>query len=300
VYKSFFGLTSNPFEISPDPRFYYSTPQHNEALAMLTYGIDRRRGFIVVTGEVGTGKTLLARYLLKLLSWQKIPVGYVFNPLLSTVEFLQYATKDMGVPAVGRNKGELLAALNQYLVGLHRQRLTAVLVIDEAHLLTWELLEEVRLLTNLETSTEKLLQIVLIGQPELDEKLNSQSLRQLKQRISLRCRLGPLSPQQTREYIERRLWFAGAKDRHTKLFSPEAIDLVHRYSTGIPRLINTISESALITSFALKDAVVAARTINEVAVDLCLTSPAPRVEVSKRDPSSVAFTPRVTATGVGT
>jgi len=155
-------------------------------------------------------------------------------------------------------------------------------------------------LTNLETSTEKLLQIVLIGQPELDEKLNSQSLRQLKQRISLRCRLGPLSAQQTREYIERRLWFAGAKDRHTKLFSPEAIDLVHRYSTGIPRLINTISESALITSFALKDAVVAARTINEVAVDLCLTSPATRVEVSKREPSSVPFAPRVTATGVGT
>ena len=300
MYKSFYGLTSNPFEISPDPRFYYSTPQHNEALAMLTYGIDRRRGFIVVTGEVGTGKTLLARYLLKLLSWQKIPVGYVFNPLLSTVEFLQYATKDMGVPAAGRNKGELLASLNQYLVALHRQRLTAVLVVDEAHLLTWELLEEVRLLTNLETSTEKLLQIVLIGQPELDEKLNSQSLRQLKQRISLRCRLGPLSAQQTREYIERRLWFAGAKDRHTKLFSPEAIDLVHRYSTGIPRLINTISESALITSFALKDAVVAARTINEVAVDLCLTSPATRVEVSKREPSSVPFAPRVTATGVGT
>ena len=300
MYKSFYGLTSNPFEISPDPRFYYSTPQHNEALAMLTYGIDRRRGFVVVTGEVGTGKTLLARYLLKLLGWQKIAVGYVFNPLLSTVEFLQYATKDMGVAAVGRNKAELLAALNQHLVALHRQRLTAVLVIDEAHLLTWELLEEVRLLTNLETSTEKLLQIVLIGQPELDEKLNSQSLRQLKQRISLRCRLAPLSAQQTREYIERRLWFAGARERHTKIFSPEAIDLVHRYSTGIPRLINTISESALITSFALKDAVVTTRTIHEVAVDLCLTSQAARVEVSKRDPSSVAFAPRVTATGVGT
>ena len=300
MYKSFYGLTSNPFEISPDPRFYYSTPQHNEALAMLTYGIDRRRGFIVVTGEVGTGKTLLARYLLKLLSWQKIPVGYVFNPLLSTVEFLQYATKDMGVPAAGRNKGELLASLNQYLVALHRQRLTAVLVVDEAHLLTWELLEEVRLLTNLETSTEKLLQIVLIGQPELDEKLNSQSLRQLKQRISLRCRLGPLSAQQTREYIERRLWFAGAKERYNKIFSAEAIDLVHRYSTGIPRLINTISESALITSFALKDAVVAARTINEVAVDLCLAAPATRVEAPPRDRSTVAFAPRATATGVGT
>lgn len=293
MYKAFFGLTSNPFEISPDPRFYYGTPQHNEALAVLSYGIDRRKGFVVVTGEVGTGKTLLARYILKTLTWQKIAVGYIFNPLLSTLEFLQYTARDMGVPIIAKNKGELLVALNQFLLSLHRQRSTAAIVVDEAHLLSCELLEEVRLLTNLETSTEKLLQIVLIGQPELDDKLNSPNLRQLKQRISLRCRLQPLTAVQTREYIERRLWFAGAKQQHAKIFSLESIQAIHKHSNGIPRLINIISESALITSYALKQTVVSAATIDEVAVDLCLTSLPGKTEGVPLERSTVVMTPRV-------
>ena len=292
MYKAFFGLTSNPFEISPDPRFYYGTPQHNEALAVLSYGIDRRKGFVVVTGEVGTGKTLLARYILKTLSWQKIAVGYVFNPLLSTLEFLQYAAKDMGVP-VAKSKGELLGSLNEFLVSLHRQGSTAAIVVDEAHLLSWELLEEIRLLTNLETSTEKLLQIVLIGQPELDDKLNSPDLRQLKQRISLRCRLEPLSARQTREYIERRLWFAGAKQQHAKIFSPESIEAIHKYSNGIPRLINIICESALITSYALKQTAVSVVTIDEVALDLCLAKTPGKAEGGQHERTTVVLTPRV-------
>lgn len=289
MYKAFYGLTSNPFEISPDPRFYYGTPQHNEALAILSYGIDRRKGFVVVTGEVGTGKTLLARYLLKTLTWQRIAVGYIFNPLLSALEFLQYAARDMGVPAVGKNKGEILASLNQFLLGLYRQRSTGVIVIDEAHLLSWELLEEIRLLTNLETSNEKLLQIVLIGQPELDEKLDSQNLRQLKQRIALRSRLEALTIRQTREYIERRLWFAGAKQQHTKIFSVASIEAIQKYSTGIPRLINIIAESALITSYALKHTVVCAETIEEVARDLCLNTPAHKKEVAGHTPAPVVI-----------
>lgn len=292
MYKAFFGLTSNPFEISPDPRFYYGTPQHNEALAVLSYGIDRRKGFVVVTGEVGTGKTLLARYILKTLSWQKIAVGYVFNPLLSTLEFLQYAAKDMGVP-VAKSKGELLGSLNEFLVSLHRQGSTAAIVVDEAHLLSWELLEEIRLLTNLETSTEKLLQIVLIGQPELDDKLNSPDLRQLKQRISLRCRLEPLSARQTREYIERRLWFAGAKQQHAKIFSPESIEAIHKYSNGIPRLINIICESALITSYALKQTAVSVVTIDEVALDLCLAKTPGKAESGQHERTTVVLTSRV-------
>ena len=297
MYKAFYGLTSNPFEISPDPRLYYSTPQHNEALAVLSYGIDRRKGFVVVTGEVGTGKTLLARYVLKTLSWQKIAFAYVFNPLLSTLEFLQYAARDMGVPAIGRNKGELLSALNHFLVGLHKQRLTAAIIIDEAHLLSWELLEEIRLLTNLETANEKLLQILLIGQPELDDKLNSQNLRQLKQRICLRCKLEPLSRDQVREYVERRLWFAGAKERSSKIFCAESIEAIHRYSGGIPRLINSICESALITSYALKHTVVFVSTIDEVAIDLCLVKPAKKVDSMHSDRGAVVLSPLAAAGG---
>ncbi len=296
MYKAFYGLSSNPFEISPDPRFYYGTPQHNEALAILSYGIDRRKGFVVVSGEVGTGKTLLARYILKTLSWQKISLAYVFNPLLSALEFLQYAARDMGVPAIGRNKGELLSSLNHFLLELHRQRSTAAIIVDEAHLLSWELLEEIRLLTNLETASEKLLQIILIGQPELDDKLNCQNLRQLKQRIALRCRLDALSTRQTREYIECRLWFAGARQEHTKIFSPGAIEAIHKYSNGIPRLINIVCESALITSYALKHSVVTEQTIDEVACDLCLEGPGKKVD-PQGERHTVVLTPRAAAGG---
>ncbi|HWC15586.1 MAG TPA: AAA family ATPase, partial [Terriglobales bacterium] len=210
MYKAFFGLTRSPFEITPDPRFFYGTARHNEALASLCYGIERRKGFIVVTGEVGTGKTLLARCLSRNLQFQRIPFAYVFNPLLSVFEFLQYVLRDIGVPVPGRSKGEILGELNRYLIAQHQRKSTAVLIIDEAQLLSWELLEEIRLLTNLETAEQKLLQIVLVGQPELDDKLESQNLRQLKQRISLRCRLASLSEEETRKYIELRLFMAGA------------------------------------------------------------------------------------------
>lgn len=289
MYKTFYGLNSNPFEISPDPKFFFGTPRHNEALASLSHGIDRRKGFIVVTGEVGTGKTLLARCLLQSLAWQKIAFGYVFNPLLSTLEFLKYAVADMGVP-LGTTKGELLTNLNHFLISRYRQKSTAALIIDEAHLLSWDLLEEVRLLTNLETAKAKLLQIVLIGQPELDQKLNSSDLRQLKQRIALRCRLEPLTAEQTRAYIERRLWFAGAKDRHAQIFSSESIASIHKYASGVPRLINTISEAALISGFALKHSVIGSEIINEVAVDYSLTQPLP---VYKAEPARIESTDRM-------
>src|SRR3954465_10399310 len=197
MYKAFYGLATNPFELSPDPKFFFGTPRHNEALASLSHGIDRRKGFIVVTGEVGTGKTLLARCLLRSLNSQKICFAYVFNPLLSTLEFLQYCVRDMGISVVGRTKGELLTEFYQYLISRHHQHSTAALIVDEAHLLSWELLEEIRLLTNLETGQQKLLQIVLIGQPELERKIDAPELRQLKQRITLRSRLNPLSAGET-------------------------------------------------------------------------------------------------------
>lgn len=270
MYKTFYGLTRNPFEITPDPRFFYGTARHNEALASLYHGVERRKGIIVVTGEVGTGKTLLSRCLFQILKQQKISFAYIFNPLLPVVEFLRYAAIDMGIPVSGKSKSELLAELNRYLIFQYQQKSTAVLIVDEAQLLSWELLEEIRLLTNLETAQQKLLQIVLIGQPELDEKLESQNLRQLKQRIALRCRLGPLSRQETGKYIAVRLFLAGAKERPQNIFPETAVELVYRYSQGIPRLVNTICEAALVSSFALKSSVVLPELVDEVAADFRL------------------------------
>ena len=273
MYKAFYGLSRNPFEITPDPAFFFGTTRHNEALASLYHGIERRRGFIVVTGEVGTGKTLLARCLFRTLKWHKVAFAYVFNPLLSPLEFLQYAATDMGISPVRKSKGELLADLNGFLITQYQQKSTGVLIVDEAQLLSWELLEEIRLLTNLETEQQKLLQILLIGQPELDEKLDSQDLRQLKQRIALRCKLEPLSLEETERYIAQRMWRAGARSPSQAVFEEAAIQLVYQYSRGIPRLINNISEAALVASFALKSPVVLPELIDEVAGDFCLSNP---------------------------
>src|ERR1700693_211674 len=182
MYKKFYGLTSNPFEVSPDPFFFYPTPRHTEALANLAYAVLRRKGFIVVTGEVGTGKTLLVRCLLDSLTRNRVAFAYVYNPLLSLPEFLAQLLTDLGMPSQGRPKTEMLSRLNNYLLARASRGGITALIIDEAQLLSWELLEEIRLLTNLETSQHKLLQIVLVGQPELDSRLDSQELRQLKQR----------------------------------------------------------------------------------------------------------------------
>ena len=233
MYKQYFGLTRNPFEISPDPFFYHPTPRHNEALANLHYGVGRRKGFIVITGEVGTGKTLLVRCLLSELRKNNIAFGYVFNPLLPVVEFFQYIMADFGLPYQGRTKTEMLLDLNRFLIQRHARGLITALVVDEAQALRPELLEEIRLLTNLETSQQKLLQIVLMGQPELEMVLDSPELRQLKQRVSLRCQLQPLDGPQTHAYVLSRLERAGAP-KEPSIFSEEALDKIHEYSRGIP------------------------------------------------------------------
>jgi general secretion pathway protein A len=266
MYKGFFGLTRNPFDLVPDPTCFVSTRRHNEALAALYYGVRWHKGFIVVTGEVGTGKTLLLRCLLRLLrASQDVAYAYLFNGRLTPTEFLQYIVSDFGLASGGKNKGELLLELGQFLIARGSKKLTTVLIIDEAHHLSEEILEEVRLLSNLETTDEKLLQIVLVGQPELDEKLDSVDLRQLKQRIALRARLGSLDADETRDYIERRLQIAGVEPGRKAIFSPEAVARIFHHSQGLPRLINSISENVLIAAYARQLPQVPAEIVDEVA-----------------------------------
>ncbi len=269
MYKQFFGLTKNPFEISPDPYFYHATPRHNEALANLHYGVGRQKGFIVITGEVGTGKTLLVRCLLAELRKNNIAFGYVFNPLLSTTEFFQYIMADLGLQYSGRSKTEMLLDLNRFLIQRHARGLITALVVDEAQALRPELLEEIRLLTNLETSQQKLLQIVLMGQPELEGVLDSPSLRQLKQRVSLRCQLLPLDEQQTHSYVLSRLERAGAS-AEPAIFEPEALTKIFEYSRGIPRIINNLCENSMVNAFARQQHTVTGDMISEVAADFRL------------------------------
>ncbi len=270
MYKEFYGLVRDPFEISPDPQFYCATPLHNEALANLLYGVKKRKGFVVTTGEVGTGKTLLIHCLLQWLSKARISFSHIFNTRLSALEFLQYFVADLGLPSSARNKSELLIQLNQYLINEYHKGSTTVLIVDEGQLLDWEVLEEIRLLTNLETLQQKLLQIILVGQPELAERLDSADLRQLKQRIAFRCHLRPLSGQEVHAYIAHRLEVAGASSCKHSLFPEATVAAIMRYSQGIPRLINTICENALITGYARQVYSITPEIIDQVATDACL------------------------------
>lgn len=269
MYKRFYNLQKNPFEITPDPAFLFTTKGHNEALATLYYGVRRRKGFVVLTGEVGTGKTLLIRSLLQLLKLGDVHYAYVFNPRLGPVEFLQYVAGDFRLPVSSKSKSELLLELSGFVISRYKKGLTTVLIVDEAHHLSEEVLEEIRLLTNLETTEEKLLQILLIGQPELDEKLDSVSLRQLKQRIALRSRLSPLQLEETEGYIRRRLQIAGCPNADA-LFPFDTVFEIHRHSRGIPRLINTLCENALVQGYARQSTKIAAEMIEEIALDFRL------------------------------
>jgi general secretion pathway protein A len=273
MYRKFFGLSRSPFEISPDPRFYYPTSQHNEALANLWHGIESRKGFVVLTGEVGTGKSLLIRSFLDAMQGKSIRYAYVFNPRLSPDDFLAYILSDFGLQPAATRAQQLLE-FNRFLIDVHRQGSIAALIIDEAHLLSWEMLEEIRLLTNIETSEQKLLQIVLAGQNELDRRMEEPNLRQLKQRIALRCRLAPLAPHDVRSYIVCRLQFAGA-EQAKEIFTPEAIERIQAYSGGIPRLVNTVCENALVTAYARQVRSIPASVIEQVATDFHLFVPQP-------------------------
>lgn len=268
MYQKFFGLKESPFNVNPDPRYLYLTRHAQEALACLTYGIETRKGFIVLTGEVGTGKTTLINKLLEWLREERVSTAFVFNPRLSVTQFFDFMMADFGIPCDSTMKSQVLLRLNHWLLDRYRAGERAVLIVDEAQNLSPQMLEEIRLLTNLETSTEKLLQIVLAGQPELDRKLNLPELRQLRQRITLRARTCPLTLEDTRGYIQERLRIAGADGQ--EIFTPEAVTVVHRFARGIPRVTNLLCEHSLINAFVDQRRPVPAEIVEQVVRDFDL------------------------------
>ncbi len=263
MYKRYFGLQANPFNPNPDPRFLFLTGATREALAGLAYGIRNRKGFLLLTGEVGTGKTTLLNRLLEWLAEERIATAFVFNSRLNENEFFDFVLNDFGISCPSTDKSQRLLKMNEWLLDRYRERRTAVLIIDEAQNLSSDVLEEIRLLTNMETTREKLLQIVLSGQPELEEKLRDPGLRQLRQRITIRCNTCPLSREEMQSYINERIRIAGGNG--TPIFSLEAVDAIHRHSRGIPRIANLLCEHSMISGFVDQIRPIPGRIVEEVA-----------------------------------
>jgi general secretion pathway protein A len=273
MYKSFFGLKDNPFNVNPDPRYLFLTNEIEEALSGLKYGIQNHKGFIMLTGEVGTGKTTLINCLLDWLEQRQVKTAFLFNSRMNTSELFDFIMTEFGIANESRIKSQQLMRLNQWLLERYRAGETTVLIVDEAQNLSYPVLEEIRLLTNLETPTDKLLQIVLSGQPELDEKLKLPQLRQLRQRIVLRCKTTPLTKEQTNAYISERLKIGGANGQ--TIFGPKAVEAIHLYSLGIPRVVNLICEHALINSFADHQLLISEQVIEAIAREFHLDEVAP-------------------------
>jgi general secretion pathway protein A len=247
MYLEFYGLKEKPFNATPDPRFLYLTPGHREALSQLIYGVQEHKGFLVLTGEIGTGKTTLLQALLQKLD-SNTAVAFVFNSKLAFDEVLEYALHDYGVGKAEGSRVQRLVAFNNYLIERRRAGQNTVLILDEAQNLDADTLEQVRLLSNFETPTDKLLQILLVGQPELKDKLQLPGLRQLKQRIGLRCAIPPMTVEETRDYIRTRLRIAGGRDLN--LFDEAAVRRIAEYAAGIPRVINIVCDHAMLIGYA--------------------------------------------------
>ena len=271
MYESYYGLKRNPFDIAPDPQYLYLGKSHREALSQLLYGIKERKGVIVLTGEVGTGKTLLLHYLLdKIDKDDQTKTVFLFNPKLNVNDFIHYVLRDLGVNAETGTKGKALHLLSQTLRAILQKGGQFILFIDEAQSLDPELLEEIRLLSNLETPEARMIQIVLVGQPELDEFLRQPHFRQIKQRIHLRYHLRPLSHHETEEYIEKRLKITEAK---SPLFTRRAVKEIYDYSRGVPRVINILCDNSLLNAFASDQTIVDAECVEEAAKDLQIHMP---------------------------
>jgi len=264
MYHEFYGLRESPFALTPDPRYLFLSEPHKEALASAIYGVQERKGFVLILGEVGTGKTTLIRHLLGRFG-PNIRTVFVFNPGVTFLELLQLILRDLEIPCPSLRRVEMIDALNEYLLAEAAAGRYVVLIVDEAQHLSPAVLEEVRMLSNLETAKGKLIQTILVGQPELGEKLGRPELRQLRQRIGLVAELKPLSLEDATQYIEHRLSVAGRA--RAPIFSRKALKLVHRASGGIPRLINVICDKALVLGYAASAPTIKARLIREVLKD---------------------------------
>jgi len=271
MYEAFFGLKQNPFNMSPDPAFLFRSAQHEEALANLIYGVQSRKGFIVLTGEVGTGKTTMLECLRDFLNTQQIAFASLFNSRLTVEQFFEVLAYDLDLDCNRQSKTEVLLALNGLLLERAAAGRTTVLIVDEAHNLGWDVLEEIRLLGNLENRKGKLLQIVLAGQQELDAKLDAPEFRQLKQRIALRCLLRAFRLEETQAYVNSRMAVGGLL--HQAVMSSQLIDQIHLRSQGIPRVINAICDNLLLTAFAMESRTATIEMLDEVSSDMRLEYP---------------------------
>lgn len=267
MYRNHFGFDELPFKVTPDPRFIYNSANHEEVLGKLRYGIEAKKGFIVVSGEAGTGKTTLLRRLMRGFS-DRIAYAYIFNPRLKFTSLLRVILKDLGIPAGAADKESMLEQLNEYVLRQHKQERIVVWIFDEAQGLSDEVLEELRLLGNLETDSEKLIQIVLVGQPELENRLDRPRLRQFKQRVAHRHVLYPLLPHEVSPYLAARLDQAGYKGR--ELFNLPTVNLIAGYSRGIPRVINSLCDNALERACQAGAATITPQVINDAAAELRL------------------------------
>jgi general secretion pathway protein A len=265
MYEAFFGLQEKPFNLTPNPRYLYLSPSHREALAHLMYGIQENQGFMVVTGEVGTGKTTLLRTLLERLD-SGVKTAFVFSPILSLQDLLQYILNDFGLQTAATTMAQYLMQLHHFLIDQHAKGATTVLVIDEAQNLPLTLLEDIRMLSNLETTGAKLLQIVLVGQPELQHKLHTPRLRQLRQRISVTCEIHALSGAETEDYIQHRITVAGGEGQAG--FTRPALKAIHSHAGGIPRRINILCDQALLTAYAEGQQRISRRMVRQAVRDL--------------------------------
>ena len=266
MYRKFYGFQEKPFEITPDPKFVYLSEIHQEALARLQYAVREGKGFSVITGEAGTGKTTLVHMLLNKLDGH-VRTCFIFNPILDRADFLNYVCDDLGIKSDGmKSRGQSLAALQNFLLDCFARDEKVFLIIDEAQCLEPELLQEVRLLTNLETSKNKLLHVILLGQPELNKILAEPRFRPLKQRITVRYHLRPLRLKETKEYIQYRL--KRARSRNLTIFDNGAIREIYSYSKGIPRLINIVCDNALLSGFSLEETRIGKNIIRDIVTDL--------------------------------